>query len=228
MKIKKRDFIIISILFVLAVLFTILVKFVDVQNIGPNNSSVGFANINKFFWNLTGQNLVLYKITEFLGYLPILLALSYVGLGLYQLIKHKSFKKVDKTIYILGAFYAVIAIVYVFFELVVVNYRPVLMEGVLEASYPSSHTLMAVCLCISAVIVNKKLFSNNMFLKILNIALIVLSATIVVLRLVSGVHWFTDILGGLIVSVLLVAIFIVALRLFETKNCEQSIKTEIK
>ena len=228
MKIKKKDLIVVSALFVLAVLFTILVKVIDVAAIGPNNSEVGFASINKFFWNLTGENLTMYKISEILGYLPILLALFYVGLGGFQLIKNKSFKKVDKNIYILGSFYVLVAIVYVLFELVALNYRPVLMDGVLEASYPSSHTLMAVCLCASSIIVNKKLFNKNIVLKIANIALIVLSAAIVVLRFISGVHWFTDILGGLIISALLLIVFYVAINIFNTNSLEKDTKTEIK
>lgn len=226
MKIKKRDIIVVSALFVLAVLFTILVKLIDVQTIGPNNSEVGFARINKFFWNLTGENTVWYKISEILGYFALLIAVFYVGFGVYQLIKNKSFKKVDKNIYILGSFYVLVAIVYVLFELIVVNFRPVLVDGVLEASYPSSHTLLALCICISGVIVNKKLFNKNLVLKIVNIALIILGAVVVITRYLSGAHWFTDILGGLIISALLLVVFYVVINLIGSSKKEQEINVK--
>ena len=73
------------------------------------------------------------------------------------------------------------------------------MDGYLEASFPSSHTLMSICICGSSVIVNNKLFRNKLT-KIINISLYVLAIIIVLGRLISGVHWLTDILGGIIIS----------------------------
>ena len=208
-------------LFVLAVLFTIFVKVIDVAAIGPKNSEVGFASINKFFWNLTGENTVWYKISDILGYFALLIAVFYVGLGVYQLIKNKSFKKVNRNIYLLGAFYSLVGLTYIFFEIVVVNFRPILIDGVLEASYPSSHTMLALCICLSGVIVNNKLFNKNLVLKIVNIALIVLGSVVVITRYLSGAHWFTDILGALIISALLLVVFKITVGIFETKNNKQ-------
>ena len=199
---KKRNLIISAILILCAIIFTILVKVIDVQSIGPNNSSVGFATINNFFFNLTGVNMIWYNITDWLGIIPVVIAVGFIIIGFIQLIKRKSLLKVDKEILFLGIFYIILVGIYVFFELVVVNCRPILMNGVLEASYPSSHTLMALCICGSTIIVNKKLFTNKIS-KVVNIFSFVLAIVIVVGRLISGVHWLTDIVGGLLISIAL-------------------------
>ena len=203
---KKRNIIISIVLIILSVLFTALVKNVDVKPIGPNESIVGFADINKLFHNLIGSNMTIYKITEVLGYIPIVMALVYVFIGLKQLIKRKSLLKVDKEIYVLALFYVLVVGVYVFFEKFIINYRPILIDGLLEASYPSSHTLMSICLCGSSIIINKKLFKNK-FGDIENVFSVILILLIVIGRTVSGVHWFTDILGGIIISSTLLVIF---------------------
>ena len=203
---KRRNIIISIVLIILSVLFTVLVKNVDVKPIGPNESMVGFADINKLFHNLIGSNMTIYKITEVLGYIPIVMALVYVFIGLKQLIKRKSLLKVDKEIYVLALFYVLVVGVYVFFEKFIINYRPILIDGLLEASYPSSHTLMSICLCGSSIIINKKLFKNK-FGDIENVFSVILILLIVIGRIISGVHWFTDILGGIIISSTLLVIF---------------------
>ena len=197
---NKRNFIISASLIFASILFTVLVKFIDVKAIGAVGSSIGFSTINNFFHNLIGVNMIFYHITDWLGFIPIFMALGYAVIGIIQLIKRKSFLKVDKEIIALGVFYFVLVATYIFFEIVVVNYRPVLIDGVLEASYPSSHTLMSICLCGSSIIVNKKLF-NNKPAKAVNILSIIVIVIIVVGRIISGVHWFTDIIGGIIISV---------------------------
>lgn len=220
---KRRNIIISFILIILAVLFTVLVKNVDVKPIGPNESMVGFADINKLFHNLIGSNMAIYKITEVLGYIPIVMALVYVFIGLKQLIKRKSLLKVDKEIYVLALFYILVVGVYVFFEKFIVNYRPILIDGVLEASYPSSHTLMSICLCGSSIIINKKLFKNKLG-DIENILSVILILLIVVGRIISGVHWFTDILGGIIISSALLVIFYSIISSIKPKNIKPKIE----
>lgn len=199
---KKRNFFISTILILLAVVFTILVKVVDVKQVGVNGTSIGFATVNQFVFESIGVNMIWYHITDWLGLVPIFMAMAYALLGFIQLIKRKSLFKVDKEIIILGLFYIVVISLYIFFEKVIVNYRPILMNGVLEASYPSSHTLMTICLCGSSVIVNKKLF-NNKITKFMNMLSLVIIMITVIGRLLSGVHWFTDIIGGIFISIAL-------------------------
>ena len=204
-------------LFIISIAFTLLVKFVDVNNIGSSNTPVGFSTLNNFIFETIGINIVWYHITDYLGLLPIFMALVYLVIGIIQLIKRKSLFKVDKEIIILGIFYIAIVIVYIFFEKVVVNFRPILLDGVLEASYPSSHTFITICLCVSSFMINKKLF-NCKLTKILNIFLIIIMTFIIIGRLISGVHWFTDILGGLLISATLLAIFYSIISSLPTTN----------
>jgi len=200
---KKRNFFISTISILLAVVFTILVKVVDLKQVGVNGTSIGFATLNQFVFKTTGVNMIWYHITDWLGLVPIFMAMVYSLIGLVQLIKRKSFFKVDKEIIILGLFYVVVISIYIFFEKVIVNYRPILMNGFLEASYPSSHTLMTICFCGSSVIVNKKLF-NNKITKLMNMLSLIIILITVIGRLISGVHWFTDIIGGIFISIALI------------------------
>ena len=199
---KKRKIFISTILILLAVVFTILVKVVDVKQVGVNETSIGFATLNQFVFKSTGVNMIWYHITDWLGLVPIFMAMVYALIGLIQLIKRKCLFKVDKEIIILGLFYIIVMSLYVFFEKVIINYRPILMNVFLEASYPSSHTLMTISLCGSSVIVNKKLF-NNKTTKIMDILSVIIILITVIGRLLSGVHWFTDIIGGMFISIAL-------------------------
>lgn len=129
-------------LLVVFVLWTVLVRFVDVQMIGPRESCVGFATLNGFVRELTGVNWFLYILTDWLGLIPIVVALGFAIFGLVQLIKRKNLLKIDYPILVLGAFYIVVIVAYLFFEIVVINYRPTLIDGHLEVSYPSSTTML--------------------------------------------------------------------------------------
>ena len=95
---KKKNIIMCVILAVVAIIYTLLVKYVDVQAIGPNGSSVGFASINKAVSNILGVHMSLYKLTKYLGYLAILVAFNYALLGVVELFKRKSLLKIDKEI----------------------------------------------------------------------------------------------------------------------------------
>ena len=196
---KKRNFLVSTIFILLAVVFTIFVKVVDVKPIGANETSIGVASVNQAVFKTIGVNMIWYHITDWLGLVPIFMAMIYAFIGFGQLIKRKNIFKVDKEILILGLFYIVVIFLYVFFEKVIVNYRPILMNGFLEASYPSSHTLMTICLCGSSIIVNKTLFNNKMA-KFINVLSAVIITITVIGRLLSGVHWVTDIIGGILIG----------------------------
>ena len=214
---KKRNFLISGILLLIAITFTILVKVVDVKQIGVNNSSIGFATLNQFIFETTGVNIIWYHITDWLGLIPVFMAIVYAFIGLIQLIKRRSIFKVDKEIILLGLYYISVIALYVFFEKVIINYRPILMNGFLEASYPSSHTLMTICICGSSILINKKLF-NNKITKVINYLSIIIITITVVGRLISGVHWFTDIIGGILISSGLLMTFYSLLSIINKEN----------
>ncbi len=194
-------------LVVLFIVWTALVKCVDVQGIGPNVSEVGFAELNGFVHKLTGANMVLYNITDWLGIVPICFAAAFGVLGFTQLIKRKRLLSVDASILVLGVFYVVVIAIFVFFEVCVVNYRPVLIEGVMEASYPSSTTLLVTCVMPTAAMQLKERITGIKAQRACSYIIYAFSVFMVVARLVSGVHWFTDIIGGLILSAGLVTIY---------------------
>lgn len=181
-------------------LWTVAVRLVDVKAIGPGGSNVGFASLNGFFHGLTGVHMGLYTITDWLGLVPLFVAMGFAVLGFAQWIKRKNLLKVDRSILVLGGFYVVVVALYVFFEEVVVNYRPVLINGFLEASYPSSTTLLVLCVMPTARMQLKDRIKNNVLKKWVTVGINAFIVFMVVGRLVSGVHWLTDIVGGILLS----------------------------
>jgi undecaprenyl-diphosphatase len=186
---------------------------VDVQAIGPENSRVGFAALNGFFHNLIGVNMVLYEITDWLSVIPLLTVAVFGLLGLRQWIQRKSLFKVDFSILVLGGFYITTLAFFTLFEVLVINSRPVLIEGILEPSYPSSTTMLALCVMVTAIM---QLRSRIQLPKVrfwVIVATSFFTAFMVLGRLLSGVHWLTDILGGMLLSAALVTLYALVCRL---------------
>ena len=186
------------------VLWTVAICVVDVQPIGPKGSSVGFASLNRFFHNLTGVHLGLYNLTDWLGFVPIFVCMGFGILGLMQWIKRKKLAKVDSSLLVLGGFYISVMAVYIFFETVVINYRPVLIGGYLEVSYPSSTTLLVMCVMPTAMMQWGARIKSKILRRCLLLITALFIAFMVIARLVSGVHWRTDIIGGTLISSALV------------------------
>ena len=182
------------------VLWTVLVRFFGVRAIGPEGSSVGFATLNRYVHELTGVNWLLYTVTDWLGLVPIAVALGFAILGLVQLIKRKSLWKVDHSILALGVLYIVAMAAYVFFEIVIINYRPTLINGYLEASYPSSTMMLVMCVMPTSAMQFNARIKNTALRRCAIITIIAFTAFMVMGRLISGVHWITDIIGGLLFS----------------------------
>ena len=188
-------------------LWTMALLLVDVRAIGPRGSAVGFATLNGFFHGLTGVHMQLYNITDWLGLVPVAFGFGFAVLGLVQWIKRKNIAKVDGDILILGGFYILTLGAYLLFESYVVNYRPVLIAGYLEASYPSSTTLLVMCVMPTAQMQLRSRIRNAGFRTFVTAAITAFVVFMVVGRLVSGVHWLTDIVGGGLLSAGLVAFY---------------------
>ena len=200
------------------VLWTVFVCFIDVRAIGPRESSVGFATLNGYVHNLTGVNMSLYVVTDWLGLVPIGVAFGFAVLGLVQWIKRKSLLKVDRSILTLGGFYIVVMAVYILFEIVVINYRPTLINGYLEASYPSSTTMLVMCVMPTAMMQFSTRIKNDLFRRCVMFTIAVFIAFMVIGRLVSGVHWITDIIGGVLVSTAILLMYY-SIGNIVAKNC---------
>ena len=198
---KNRNKLHLSIVFLAAfVLWTVAICFVDVQPIGPQESEVGFATVNRFFHRLTGVHMGLYILTDWLGLVPVAVIFGFGMQGLCQWIRRKSVCKVDPSILVLGGFYLVVMAAYLFFERVVINRRPVLIQGILEASYPSSTTLLVMCVMPTAMMQLKQRIKHRGLRSMVLSAIAAFTAFMVLGRLVSGVHWLTDIIGGALLS----------------------------
>jgi len=210
---NQRNFCIATCMLFAFSLWTATIQFIDVQTIGPQGSSVGFATLNGFVHNLTGVHMSLYAITDWLGLVPLAFVMGFALLGLVQWIKRKYLLKVDYSILVLGGFYIVVMAVYVLFEVFVVNYRPVLIGGILEASYPSSTTMLVMCVMPTAVMQFNARIKNNILKRFVASAITAFVVFMVIGRLLSGVHWFTDIIGGALLSAGLVLMYRAIIRL---------------
>ena len=181
-------------------LWTVLILLVDVRAVGPNDSKVGFATFNTWFHRLTGVHMALYTVTDWLGLVPIAVCMGFGCLGLYQLIKRKSLFKVDADILLLGGYYILVIFGYLFFEMAPINYRPILIDGFLEASYPSSTTLLVLSVMPTLVFQVNRRCDNRKMKQITMIIVVLFSAFMVIGRLISCVHWATDIIGSILLS----------------------------
>ena len=215
MKKVRNDFIMAGVVLLISIIFTILVSTVDVQPSGISGTNLGFSTINHSVFDSIGTNDAIYLATEILGYIFIIPAAFFAVLGIIQLIKRKNFKKVDLHFYALLGLYIAVAATYVFFELVAVNYRPILIDGKAEASYPSSHTMLAITVLLSSFLMICRLVKNRTIKFVALGVTVVCSVAMAILRLYSGVHWATDIIGGILISVSLVLIFNAVLSLLD-------------
>ena len=181
-------------------LWTSAVRFVDVQAIGPQGTSVGFATLNGFMHQLTGVHMTLYTVTDWLGLVPFGFVLGFGCLGLMQWIQRKQLRMVDWDILVLGGFYLAVLAAYAIFEVILVNYRPVLIEGCPEVSYPSSTTMLVLCVIPTAIMQLNARLHHKVLKQSLTWALSAFLVFMVIGRLLSGVHWLTDIIGGALLS----------------------------
>ena len=201
MKRKSKNTFISGLIFImLFIIWTVAVVSVDVKSVGVNGTSVGFATLNTWFHNLTKVNMTLYNITDWAGLVPIFICMFFGVVGLIQLIKRKSLLKVDFDIIILGIYYIIVILFYLIFEMIPINYRPIFINGFAECSYPSSTTLLVLSVMPTLVFQTKKRVKKHILKQIILYFSIAFSIFMVIGRLISGVHWITDIIGACLIS----------------------------
>lgn len=198
--------------------WTLLVCLFDVQAVGVNGTNVGFAAMNTYFHAQTGVNMHLYTLTDWLGLVPVGVCLWFAVTGLLQWIRRKNVFRTDADLRLLGVYYILIFFCYLLFESIPINYRPVLINGFAECSYPSSTTLLVLGVMPTLILqVQRRLHKRE--LKICIIASTVLfSAFMVIGRTVSGVHWISDIIGSVLLSAGLFCLYAAAVHFFEKKK----------
>lgn len=196
----KRDLLPGTALLAAFAIWTVLIQHIDVKNAGVNGTEIGFATFNVWFHRLTGVHMMLYTITDWLGLVPVIICMCFGILGFIQLIKRRNLRKVDTDILLLGIYYVLVILCYLLFEMVPINYRPVLIDGNLEASYPSSTTLLVLSVLPTLQYQVDRRIRNRMTAKAITAFVITFSSFMVVGRLISGVHWLTDIVGSVFLS----------------------------
>jgi undecaprenyl-diphosphatase len=189
-------------------IWTLAVLTVDVKPSGVNGTNIGFAALNGWFHNSTGIHMDLYVITDWLGLVPVAVCMIFAAMGFVQLVKRRSLFKVDMDIILLGVYYIIVILAYLVFEMYPVNYRPVLIDGRLEASYPSSTTLLVLSVMPTLAFQAKRRLKNIVVRRAVSMAAYAFSAFMVTGRLVSGVHWFTDIIGGILLAAAWISLYI--------------------
>lgn len=204
------------------VLWTFLIMSVDVQYVGQRGTAIGFGMFNIWFHNTTGVSMLLYTVTDWLGLVPIAVCMCFSVMGLVQLIKRRSLFKVDLDILLLGIYYILVIFAYLIFEMIPINYRPILIDGFFEASYPSSTTLLVLSVMPTLILQIKRRSKRKTVKNAVCAFAVVFSVFIVVGRLISGVHWATDIIGSILLSFGLFALYS-AVVLYTDKRKENGI-----
>lgn len=149
----------------------------------------------------------LYTVTDWLGLIPVFVCLMFGGIGFVQLMQRKKLLKVDRDILLLGIYYLLVIFGYLVFEMIPINYRPTLIEGRLEASYPSSTTLLVLSVMPTLVFQTHRRLKNRKAKRTIDIMTVIFSLFMIIGRLVSGVHWLTDIIGSVLFSAGLFCIY---------------------
>lgn len=204
------------IMIVVFAVWTALIQMVDVQPVGQKGTDVGFASLNCWFHKLTGVHMAIYTVTDWLGLVPIFICVLFGGIGLVQLVKRRNVFKVDLDIILLGIYYIIVILGYFIFEMIPINYRPILIEGFMEASYPSSTTLLVLSVMPTLSFQVNRRMNNTAVKNGINILVIMFSLFMVIGRTVAGVHWLTDIIGSVILSTGLFLIYKSSVLLFDS------------
>ncbi len=222
---KKQGWIYVCIACALLLAFaalTVLLCCVDVRAAGESQAPVGFAALNEAVFDALGQSEIALTLSKVGGLLIIAAVGAFGVLGLVQVIRRKGLLRADRELYFMACGLVLLAVFYVIFEIFVINCRPVLDEGELAASYPSSHTMLAVAVSGMGMSylhgLSKKHALIYACIGVLNVA----SVVTVICRLLGGVHWLTDIVGGLLLGAAVVCAYRAACT-FWSKKKEQGI-----
>ena len=204
---KKQGYIYLIVACVLLAAFialTICLLFVDVRAAGESGAEVGFATINQKVWQAIGQSAAALTVSEVCG-LCMIAAVGAFGItGLVQVIRRKGFLRADKELYVMAGGLVLLAAAYVFFEIFVVNCRPVLDGGELAASYPSSHAMLATAVAGMGMAYLHSRQRKGVLINVLIGLLNGVSVATVACRLLGGVHWLSDIVGGVLLGMVIV------------------------
>lgn len=206
---KNKGLISTIIFLILTIGFTVAVRTFNVAAVGPMGTEIGFADINKQVSDIIGFNPAIYELATLLGYVVIGVFLIFALVGLVQLIRRRSLLDVDHNILVLGGIYLTVFLLYVLFEKLVINYRPVMIPGETElaASFPSSHTMMAIVVVVGALMQLKYYINRKGLRFFVGLLLVLLMLATIATRILSGAHWASDIVAAVLYSMTLISAY---------------------
>ena len=194
--------------FVLFLVLIVLLKAVDVELDANTGKEIGLSSLNFAARDAIGERFGLYDLTEYLGYLAILIAACFAVWAVVRFFFARfDLRKTGLDFAVLAGLYVAVIFFYVLFEFLVINYRPILLDGKAEASFPSSHTMLAITVFVSASRILYRRFNLRVSPVLFSLPFYLLAAFVTVARLLSGVHWLTDIVGGVLLSTALLFLF---------------------
>lgn len=199
-KIFNKYTIIGGVLLFLFILLLILLMTVDRAN--NIYKQIGLFSFNKLFL-VDYSNEAWDEFSDVILYISLLFILGLAIYGFYQLSKKRSLFKVDKDIIFIGCGLAILAFVWLVFDkLIDVNYRPIAISGTAQTSFPSTHTMIAAFVLLAATRAILKRNGNEIKYQLLAYS----GSSILILlcslgRILSKMHWATDVLGGLFIGV---------------------------
>lgn len=150
------------------------------------------------------------KATDIMVYTAIATAGLLAVLGIYQWITRKSFKKIDKALLaLIVPAVLVVATWLIFDKIFVLNTRP---DGSGEPSFPSTHTMITATIFFCTAIILPRYIKSRplqIFLDLIMLAFVIL---VPVGRVLANKHWTSDVIGGLIFSVIFAGIYFVIVK----------------
>lgn len=204
----KNGLLLTAILLMGFLIYTMCIMHVDAKPLGLDGTKVGFSSINVPIHELLGFSNVFYVLSKVIAVLAFIVIAFFAVITVVEMFVRKGFFKADQSLYALGVIYVLVLLAYVLFEKVIINYRPIDLGEGLEASYPSSHTMLAVVVFVTAAIQFKYRLEESALKKAVITVMYVLNGLMILCRLLSGVHWFTDILGGVILSSVFISLYL--------------------
>lgn len=202
MRRKSLD-IIISILWLILLIFTILVSFVDVKIFNVTNTKIGLYSLNKIFLVNSINSNYINIISNGIFLICLLVIILMLLLITFEYFKTKKINKNNLNFFI--HFLIMVLIWIIFDKILIINYRPILINGNIEGSYPSTHVMVSTFVLLFLSDQLKKIFKNDKIFYIISIGLIIIQS---ISRILLTMHWFTDIIGGLLIGCLLFFTFL--------------------
>lgn len=184
-----------SLFSLLFVVWTLVVKFVDVQVGGESNVAIGLGSLNIGFFDAVGSSNFWQSVTKYLGYLTILVVVGLLVWQLVLMIRQKSWR-LARHWWVLDGVLVALVVTYLLFETLVINERPILVDGVAGASYPSSHGMLFMTILPLAILTIWREIKCRPLNVILTVVLSILLLVGVVGRTLCGLHWLTDVFGA--------------------------------